>query len=82
MQRIDFRDLAARNVLISEKKVLKISDFGMARVSPYYNLKTTKIPIRWCAIESIVDGLCDSKSDVWSYGVVLWEIGTLGKFNK
>lgn len=49
----------------------------MSRVTPYYQCKTKKIPIRWWPIESIIHGYCNSKSDVWSYGVVLWEIGTL-----
>lgn len=74
------RDLAARNILISECKVLKISDFGMARRGPYINHKTKKLPLRWTALESILTQVYDSRSDVWSFGVVLWEIGTLSAF--
>ena len=59
------RDLACRNVLVGENKVLKISDFGMARENDIY-VKTTdgKLPLRWMAIESIVDRVFTTKSDV------------------
>ena len=59
------RDLACRNVLVGENKVLKISDFGMARDEDIY-IKTTdgKLPLRWMAIESIVDRVFTTKSDV------------------
>ena len=60
------RDLACRNVLVGENKVLKISDFGMARDEDIY-IKTTdgKLPLRWMAVESIVDRVFTTKSDVW-----------------
>lgn len=74
------RDLAARNILISMDKTLKISDFGLSRICPYVNQKTKKMPLRWVAIEAIEDHFYDGKSDVWSFAVVLWEIGTLGAF--
>lgn len=74
-----FRDLAARNILISKEKVLKISDFGLSRKGPYINNKAKKLPLRWMAIESIEYHIYDNKSDVWSFAVVLWEIATLGK---
>ncbi|XP_063921401.1 receptor-like tyrosine-protein kinase kin-16 isoform X2 [Zophobas morio] len=77
---VTHRDLAARNILINEHKILKISDFGLSRSGPYINHKTKKLPLRWMAIEAIVEQKYDSKSDVWSFGVVLWEIGTLGAF--
>lgn len=77
---ITHRDLAARNVLINEFKVLKITDFGMSRSGTYINQKSRRVPFRWMAIESIEDSFYDNKSDVWSFGVVLWEIGTLGAF--
>ena len=59
------RDLACRNVLVGENKVLKISDFGMARKEDIY-IKTTdeKLPLRWMAVESIVDRVFTTKSDV------------------
>lgn len=75
---ITHRDLAARNVLITNDKTLKISDFGMSRTGNYVLHSNKKMPLRWMAIEAIENRQCDSKSDVWSFGVVLWEIGTLG----
>ncbi|XP_034472866.1 vascular endothelial growth factor receptor 2 [Drosophila innubila] len=77
-QEITHRDLAARNVLIDNNKTLKISDFGLSRHGIYTNTRTRKLPLRWLSIEAIRDNLYSSKSDIWAYGVVLWEIGTLG----
>ncbi|KAK9889571.1 hypothetical protein WA026_006943 [Henosepilachna vigintioctopunctata] len=74
------RDLAARNVLITEARILKISDFGMSRFGNYVCRKNCQQPIRWMALESLEECVSTSKSDVWSFGVVLWEIGTLGAF--
>uniref|UniRef100_A0A224XI01 receptor protein-tyrosine kinase n=1 Tax=Panstrongylus lignarius TaxID=156445 RepID=A0A224XI01_9HEMI len=75
------RDLAARNCMVSDKLVVKIGDFGMTRdiyETDYYR-KGNKgfLPIRWMAPESLNDGVFTSKSDAWSYGVVLWEMATL-----
>lgn len=77
------RDLAARNCMVSGDKVIKIGDFGLARdiyETDYYR-KGDKgtLPIRWMAPESIRDGIFTSNSDVWSFGVVLWEITTLAQ---
>ncbi|XP_037811240.1 receptor-type tyrosine-protein kinase FLT3 isoform X2 [Lucilia sericata] len=77
-QKITHRDLAARNVLIDDRKTLKISDFGLSRHDVYVNTKVRKLPLRWLSIEAILDNIYTNKSDVWAYGVVLWEIGTLG----
>nr|ANZ55076.1 insulin receptor 2 [Pyrrhocoris apterus]QIS94311.1 insulin receptor 2 [Pyrrhocoris apterus] len=75
------RDLAARNCMVSEDIVVKIGDFGMTRdvyETDYYR-KGNKglLPIRWMAPESLNDGVFTSKSDAWSYGIVLWEMATL-----
>ncbi|CRK99865.1 CLUMA_CG013168, isoform A [Clunio marinus] len=77
---ITHRDLAARNILIDENKTLKISDFGLSRSGIYVNTKNKKVPLRWLSIEAMKDNLYSSKSDVWAFAILLWEIGTLGGF--
>ncbi|CAH3035791.1 unnamed protein product [Pocillopora meandrina] len=75
------RDLAARNVLVGENRVCKISDFGLARSlqEDIYTRRTqARLPIKWMAPESIFNAESTTKSDVWSYGIVMWELFTLG----
>ena len=78
------RDLACRNVLVGEGKALKIADFGLSRVvaegDAYVKTSSGRLPIKWMAIESIKDRIYTTMSDVWSFGVVLWEIATLGEY--
>lgn len=75
------RDLAARNCMVAADMTVKIGDFGMTRdiyETDYYR-KGTKglLPVRWMAPESLKDGIFTNSSDVFSYGVVLWEMSTL-----
>lgn len=76
------RDLAARNCMVAEDLTVKIGDFGMARDvydNDYYRKNDCGlIPVRWMSPESLKDGVFTTYSDIWSYGVVLWEIITLG----
>ncbi|XP_063703914.1 proto-oncogene tyrosine-protein kinase ROS isoform X2 [Culicoides brevitarsis] len=81
------RDLAARNCLVSsvdpEKRLVKIGDFGLARdiyKNDYYRKEGEGLlPVRWMSPESLVDGVFTSQSDIWAFGVICWEIMTLGQ---
>ncbi|XP_015768091.1 PREDICTED: fibroblast growth factor receptor 2-like isoform X5 [Acropora digitifera] len=82
LKKVIHRDLAARNVLVGEKETCKITDFGMTRdvqEENIYERKTKgRLPVKWTAYESLLYGQYTTKSDVWSYGVVLYEISTIG----
>uniref|UniRef100_A0A3B4A533 Ephrin type-A receptor 8 n=1 Tax=Periophthalmus magnuspinnatus TaxID=409849 RepID=A0A3B4A533_9GOBI len=78
------RDLAARNILVNSNLVCKVSDFGLSRVleddpDAAYTTSGGKIPIRWTAPEAITYRKFSSSSDVWSYGVVMWEVMSYGE---
>lgn len=82
-RRFVHRDLAARNCLVGANLVVKIADFGMSRdvyTCDYYKMGGERpMPVRWMSPESIVYARFTHESDVWSYGVVLWEIYSRGK---
>ena len=85
--RILHRDLASRNVLVSTVHSpagsvayrCKVADFGLSRVSDYYIATATKFPVKWTADEALRHGKFTTKSDVWSFGVLLWEMMELGR---
>uniref|UniRef100_A0A7M4FAY0 receptor protein-tyrosine kinase n=1 Tax=Crocodylus porosus TaxID=8502 RepID=A0A7M4FAY0_CROPO len=78
------RDLAARNILVNSNLVCKVSDFGLSRIleddpDAAYTTTGGKIPIRWTAPEAITYRKFSSASDVWSYGIVMWEVLAYGE---
>ncbi|GCC20881.1 hypothetical protein chiPu_0019450, partial [Chiloscyllium punctatum] len=77
------RDLAARNCMLNENMNVCVADFGLSKKiynGDYYRQgRISKMPVKWIAIESLADRVYTTKSDVWSYGVTMWEIATRGQ---
>ncbi|XP_038623388.1 tyrosine-protein kinase receptor UFO [Tachyglossus aculeatus] len=77
------RDLAARNCMLNENMTVCVADFGLSKKiynGDYYRQgRIAKMPVKWIAIESLADRVYTSKSDVWSFGVTMWEIATRGQ---
>lgn len=76
------RDLAARNVLVTDDMTAKITDFGLARDTYsdgiYLNSSGGRLPLKWMSPESLQDYIYTTQSDVWSFGILIWEIWSLG----
>lgn len=76
------RDLAARNCLVGENAVVKVADFGLARYvldDEYQSSAGTKFPVKWAPPEVLQYTKFSSKSDVWAYGILMWEVFTCGE---
>lgn len=85
-KKIIHRDLAIRNLLVTihgqnNKYLIKIADFGLSRNidTNYYQASNSVFPVKWTAPEAVEKGKFSSMSDVWSFGIVLWELFTYGK---
>ncbi len=82
-QRYVHRDLAARNCLLDSSLFVKIADFGLSRdiyEKDYYRIgpNVCKLPIKWMSPESIQNKIFNTETDIWSYGVLVWELFTRG----
>eukprot|EP00117_Sycon_ciliatum_P039351 scpid35462/ scgid29105/ Tyrosine-protein kinase Mer; Proto-oncogene c-Mer; Receptor tyrosine kinase MerTK len=77
------RDLATRNCMLNDQLIVKIGDFGLARdiqEDNYYRMGTARrLPVKWMSLESLQDQIYTTMSDVWSYGIVMWEVFNLGQ---
>nr|XP_046173120.1 tyrosine-protein kinase receptor UFO-like isoform X1 [Oncorhynchus gorbuscha] len=82
-KRFIHRDLAARNCMLNENMTVCVADFGLSKKiynGDYYRQgRISKMPVKWIAIESLADRVYTTKSDVWSFGVTMWEIATRGQ---
>lgn len=73
------RDLAARNVLVDHNKLCKIADFGLSRAAgAAARGGRGALPVRWMAPEALLYNVYSHHTDVWAFGILLWEIVTLG----
>ena len=82
-QSIVHRDIAARNCLVGPNLSVKVADFGLSRslaMSNYYSKVGGQVPIRWMSPEAIKFGRYTKESDVWAFGVLMWEVYTEGHF--
>ena len=82
-QKYIHRDLAARNVLVGENMICKVANFGLARMidEHFYEAPTgTKLPVKWTALEAALYNRYTIKTDIWSFGIVIYEIITYGRF--